>query len=132
MKRVMQTTFAPSLENPETTGNCMAACVASIMELPIACVPNFAAAERWWDEFENWLAERGYGVVVQHGEGGWFMSPGLFAIASGKSPRGEWAHCVVVDSACCVVHDPNPSGGGLDGVAAEVWYIVPFVPETTT
>lgn len=53
MKPVEQTILHP----PD--GNCFAACVASILELPIEAVPNFRTeGDGWWREWQQWLAER--------------------------------------------------------------------------
>ena len=40
-------------------GNCFAACVASILELPLADVPNFCSEERWWNALQIWLCAIG-------------------------------------------------------------------------
>lgn len=50
MKRVEQTIlYAPD-------GNCFAACIASILELPIENVPNFRGRDHdWWHEWQQWL-----------------------------------------------------------------------------
>ena len=75
----------------------------------------------------KWLAERG--LSLQHvtnpdillREG--FKSapaPWGYCVAGGESPRGDFDHAVVFQIQNCVpvlVHDPHPSGDGLDGEA---------------
>jgi hypothetical protein len=42
-------------------GDCFAACVASILELPINAVPNFPSEdgdETWWHSWQEWLKPR--------------------------------------------------------------------------
>lgn len=122
---VFQTTFVPD-ETDAEAGNCLAACVATILERDIADVPNFAAEEKWFEAFEVWCYYQGFGLVVEYPgpAASWYVSPGIFAIATGKSPRGAWNHCVVVDHFGQLAHDPNPEGGGLDGPAHDVTFLV--------
>lgn len=50
VKPVEQTILSP----PD--GNCFAACVASILELPVESVPNFRTeGHGWWHEWQRWL-----------------------------------------------------------------------------
>lgn len=53
MKEIEQTILDP----PE--GNCFAACVASILELPIEIVPNYRSGDGldkdWWFDWQRWL-----------------------------------------------------------------------------
>jgi hypothetical protein len=103
-------------------GNCFAACVASILELPLAEVPNFCAAAAgtgWWPGFQHWLGERGlYAIGVKLGAGRPAMSPAAFGvpcILTGTSPRGDWRHSVVAFTAVGGFefdHDPNPNHDG--------------------
>ena len=103
----------------------MAAAVASVLELDLDDVPNFAAVEGdgWWRSFTDWLAARGWGVIVLEGHYRW---AGL-ALTRGKSPRGTYNH-LVVTRAGELVHDPHPSGAGLDGNPIDHWVLVPLDP----
>ena len=38
-------------------GNCMAACIASVLEIPIEAVPNYGHLEDWIDRFNDWIAD---------------------------------------------------------------------------
>lgn len=129
MKNVQQTSFAPP------SGNCLSACVASLFDLPLWLVPNFAVLDawrqkndgtweaghkddrpRWWMRLGNFAADNGYRVIqLKHLDGGatWgglFMH-GDMAIVTCRSPRGNWDHCVVADVLTgTVVWDPSPEG----------------------
>ena len=130
-----QTTFVPRAG--DDAGNCLQACVASLLGLPLEDVPNFAAVpeggtdgkSHWFFAFERWLRDRDLGVSVWYPTRGcdWYMAPESLAIASGKSPRGDFQHSVVVrvtDGAEPeLVHDPHPSRAGLAGPAKELWLL---------
>ena len=40
-------------------GDCLRACVASVLELPYEAVPQFAVADDWVERLQEWLAPRG-------------------------------------------------------------------------
>jgi len=119
MKFQDQTTFGGPHTSKEERGNCYAACIASILGLPLETVPNFCAGgEAWFSETNKWLHEN-CGVVIST----WREDPfGAYPkeygeavyIASGKSPRGDWNHSVVW-SRGSVLHDPHPSRAGIVG-----------------
>jgi hypothetical protein len=45
-------------------GNCFAACVASILELPIDMVPNYRSeGDGWWHEWQEWLKPRNLALL---------------------------------------------------------------------
>jgi hypothetical protein len=73
-------------------GNCFSACLASILEIPIAGVPVFLGS--YWDDFLPWLAERGLGASLYR-----------------KRFAGKMHACVAYDGT--IVHDPHPSRDGL-------------------
>src|SRR5262245_45006179 len=98
MKPVDQTVFGLP------HGNCFAACVASVIELPIEKVPNFVLeGDRWFDAAAEWLDERGYTLlwVKRDAVACGYLDPrplinaGHYLIVSGTSPRGEFLHCVI-------------------------------------
>ncbi len=97
---VDQTTYGP------TWGNCISACVASILEMPIEDIPFFVDV-RWRSRFLAWLAERGLAATSHEGP------PPGFTIAFGPSTRlaGRGHACVAFNGV--VVHDPHPSREGL-------------------
>jgi hypothetical protein len=96
-------------DNPR--GNCLAACLASILELPIDAVPDFYECEQagrnWFIVLTEFLATRG----LQPVEGG---QRDRHHIGVGASPRSSHSHAVVMlgDK---IVWDPHPSRSGLSG-----------------
>ncbi|ARV77204.1 hypothetical protein FDI21_gp033 [Pseudomonas phage Noxifer] len=89
-------------------GNCMQACVASLLNLPLADVPHFhedgCDVETFWERVEDWLADRHYLLRYGHPEK-------TLCIASGKTVRGT-NHCVIMRDAE-LIHDPHPSRVGI-------------------
>lgn len=127
MKPVDQTIFG------DGKGNCFAACVASILELPIEEVPNFCEGwdEEWFDKYQEWLRPHGFSVVMLVAWSEWKPNPGQLCTMGGKSPRGDFDHCVVGEwtgEEWRVVHDPHPSRAGLDGKAKRVEFLIPLDP----
>lgn len=120
MIRVTQTVFGAD-------GNCLPACVASILELDIAEVPNFCAGQfdgSWLRRMADWLAERGFSAVhvsvgdrdpgATHDPEGlaiiaeWLKTRRVgLAIVSGYTARGRSHSTVWRDGD--LVHDPHPS-----------------------
>jgi len=111
-------------------GNCLAACVASILELPLIAVPNFMAftgpkRDAWWDAFDIFLRSRAL-VRQYRGHLDEAAPPAGYAILSGQSPRGPFLHSVVaLDGE--MVHDPHPSRDGLLTRQDWIWW-VPMEP----
>lgn len=113
MKPVFQTKFKSEKQN----GNCLAAAIASILELPLTLVPqfeeHFSEPCLWQDSWFHFLA--GYGIFArQHQIDQRWKSP-YFAI--GKSPRSigsPWPfdHVVIYQKGQ-LIHDPHPSGNGV-------------------
>ncbi len=104
-------------------GDCLPACIASILELPLAEVPHFGA-EDWFAALTAWLAPRGLYPVCAGVAGDW--RPAGLHILAGKSPRGAFLHAVVARGAE-IVHDPHPSRAGLLS-HADVTMLVPLDP----
>lgn len=115
MKPIHQTQFAASIDDPKTTGNCWPAAIASVLELELAAVPFFTLDDDWWSATNRWLGERhGFELVsFVWGTGDAAWTPSGYHLMSGKSPRGDFSH-VVVGHAGEMVHDPHPSGDGLE------------------
>jgi hypothetical protein len=112
MRPVDQTTLGgKDAEPPTERGDCLRACIASLLELDPQEVPHFAASDEPWSVTMNdWLGPRGlYAAgfcLAQEDE------PPVPRIRVGPSPRGDWCHAVVVD-ADGSEHDPHPSRAGL-------------------
>lgn len=128
---VDQTRFGGPGSPPESLGNCYAACLASILELPLDAVPAaLGTTDDWWPKLQEWLHPFGLGSIsLQVADGddlGW-LPRGAFHVLTGKSPRGDWDHAVVACSGR-VVHDPHPSRAGLHGTARTIELFVALDP----
>lgn len=131
LTRVDQTTFGTP------RGNCFAACVASILGLDVADVPNFCYLYEdveWYEKFLEWLKPRGFGALTQQFPGdpdpffAWAArcAPSIPWIAGGSTERG--LHCTVYVGTE-LWHDPNPHFGrrGLDEVHDATFLLTDFV-----
>jgi len=112
-------------------GDCLRAAVASLMELPLEAVPHFVSlpSEQWWDAIEAFFRDRGLLIVWQPlggNVGGW-LPLGIDMMVTGKSPRGDWNHVVIMRD-WTLVHDPHPSGDGLAGDPNGAYYLFPLDP----
>lgn len=127
-----------------TRGNCWAAAIASILEVPLEDVdlPHpFDAAKLnacldgeddddwqapWWTAMNAHLAES-YGVILVAYEAA-APPPAGYAIAIGTSPRNRnISHAVVVKDGV-LAHDPWPGGSGVDNITA--WEVlIPIAKE---
>ena len=87
-------------------GNCYAACVASILELPLSEVPNFTAP-RWFQEWNEWLRLRGLMLLsfTRRPNDDW--KPAGYSIMGVMSPRGDFQHAVVALDGD-LAWDPHP------------------------
>lgn len=123
------------------TGNCWSTCIASLLRMPAASVPNFCGdppRNRYWaKETQDWLAQFGMGIVTvasQNENGAFFVMPAGECILTGKSPRGEHLHSIVGRVSCpdginnefAYLHDPSPHGGFIDGLPKEISFLVPL------
>lgn len=110
-------------------GNCFAACLASILELPVDEVPNFCETEDWVERTNKWLEPRGLfflavGIpeeeaVLLH------LNRAGYHVIIGEGPR-NCPHSVV-GFAGRMVHDPHPSGAGLER-NLEYGFLIPLNP----
>lgn len=94
-------------------GNCLQASIASVLELPLECVPHFVPDNTWQAQYGKWLRERNMAWITLTPnldvDAGYDeqLYPGytLFGVKSRKYPGG--IHSVVAYNGT-VVHDPNP------------------------
>lgn len=123
MKPVQQTRLGKD-------GNCFAACLASILELPLEAVPDVmddldGPYTDWLTRYNAWLADT-FGLYL------WNITPAsdlpdgaqcavsqlcrqpIFHLIGGKSERGVM-HSVVGFQGK-VVHDPHPESTGLKSI----------------
>lgn len=112
-------------------GNCVAACVASHLELPLSAVPHFMeegiaagdpvdgkGASVWWWLLVGYMGANGLHPVelasLEDAE------PGEVVWVAGTSPRGVLHQVLYADGA--LLHDPHPSRAGvLDIVEVLAW-----------
>jgi hypothetical protein len=106
-------------------GNCLAACLASLLELPLWMVPPFEdmfGRSEWYERIDEWLAKaHGLERVRIHGHPVEDLPD--FYIATGLSPRG--VHHAVIYSKGAMVHDPHFSDAGIASVE-RVEYLRPI------
>lgn len=139
MKPVFQTRFGKQ-------GNCLAACVASILEVELEVV-DFSCSDHppnnWFDLFNEKLAKIGYGLLELESRRIGYLPVTGHWIATGPSPRQDVFHSVVHYSdlnatqaspvprtglnwtplASRMVHDPHPSGKGIADIVARSYLV---------
>jgi hypothetical protein len=100
-------------------GDCMRACIASVLDLPIAKVPNFAQLDadgegNYWIMLAEFCRGHGYSFVTMQGRFVW-SEDAIYHVISGPSPRIKGGHHAVVGRNGQVFFDPHPSRAGLAG-----------------
>ena len=100
MKPVEQT----QLTYPD--GNCFAACVATLLELPLEAVPDFKG-DGWYDAWLEWLKPRNLTFINFRIDPGDSWRPPGYSLLAADSPRGKWLHSVVCKDGE-IVWDPHP------------------------
>lgn len=110
MKPIKQTKLH---DPPNQHGNCLRACYASVLEIPIDSIPEFEEMDEksWWPAELKWANTLGLQLICFDGE---YHFEGYYFLA-GKSPRGDFNHIVVYENGQ-MVHDPHPDGTGIESV----------------
>lgn len=106
-------------EPPKQYGNCVATCFASIMEISIDEVPKLEDMMDWgqprgqdidWiDVGTKFCESKGYEWkrrIKDH------LQDGSYYMVIGKSPRGDFSHCVIYQNGK-LAHDPHPDNTGI-------------------
>lgn len=106
MIAVDQTTFG------KPYGNCLTACIASLLHLRLADVPTFNVG--WEQALSDWLRPRGWAYLLIDGPPPEMLGE-AYSIVSGPSPRGDYLHATVWRGRE-LVHDPHPDRTGLVSV----------------
>lgn len=99
------------LHDPEAgvLGDCFRACIASVLEVPIAAVPHFALlGSRWSQVADGYLAALGRELLWEKGD----PPHDVWTIVTVKSPRGSDLKHSVIYYGGEMVHDPHPSRAG--------------------
>jgi hypothetical protein len=116
-------------------GNCLAAAIASILEIPLAAVPQWeemfggGRPSVWLNSFHNFLA--GYGLQREIHQ----QDPMIddYYLAIGPSPRSTpetpFDHCAIY-RAGRFVHDPYPGGIGIEHPTEFMVFVPRFSVET--
>ncbi len=113
---IMQTKFA---DGDGKHGNCMIACLASVLGVPLSEVPDISPQDSHRPfKLDKWLMET-WGLRMAHLPGDPVLL-GIMAIRGGPGPRGFSHACIYVDET--LVHDPHPEGGGL--LSCESYYLI--------
>ena len=121
-------------------GNCLMACIASIIEVELCDLPDlFERCTRqdengiywdnadWWDVVLEGLAVHGWEARAQVAVSDDYWPDG-YAIAAGPTGRAfdengnDVGHCIVCLDGI-MVHDPHPDRTGLQGLTEE-WYLL--------
>lgn len=115
-----------------TPGDCFRACLAMLLGVDLTDVPHVVSYVSWWD-----LTRRTVGELLPGFDVGCYApefplypdaEPRL-VIASGPSPRGPFAHAVIVDARTGdLVHDPHPSRAGLAVIEDVIALVPPYAP----
>lgn len=127
-----QTDFNPG------TGDCFRACVAMVLDLDAATLPNFCSVgDGWWKKFQDWLAENHHMLAVEVHLGPGVLAPmvpGVPVIVSGPSYAGDWDHSVVgftEEGGFELLYDPNPTEKFVRQ-AKSVLFFAPLRPDLTS
>ncbi len=120
-----------------TATNCFAACVATLLEIPIEQVPTACDGMTWdWEAFQQWL-NRQYDaqcleILLDYEQSRLYpVFAGIECILTGESPRDclSGQHAVVGRFVGLegfeVLHDPHNSGAGIVGDPTFATFFVP-------
>lgn len=114
-------------------GNCMATCIACILDLEITDVPQFEEINRpqsWEVALISWLIDKGYYIHADYpvkysdGDKKVIEMPNDLCIVGGKSTRGDLLHAVIYKDGK-LYHDPHPDNTGVLTVD-DYWLIYPI------
>lgn len=132
----------PVSQLPSRPVGCFAACVSSILRIPLESIPEGFDGKDKWDPIaqRKFLAAYGYGIVehvLTLGVPRIPASDGIWCSLAGPSPRNPGGlHAVVAKSRLDtvdpyeLVHDPHPDGNFFNGLpAVSVTYFVPLPGE---
>ena len=108
MIKIMQTITGP-------TGNCLAACVASVLEIPLyetpSCIhPPIAIGDtepHWFEQFNAWLNPYGMRAVISHMRSLADRPVNVWGIASFGVKTTHNTHCIVMYNDE-IMWDPSP------------------------
>ncbi|WP_329140922.1 hypothetical protein [Streptomyces sp. NBC_00670] len=100
----MQTIFH---DDPDgRPGNCLQACIASLLDLPLDDVPHFLLHADWTAALQEFVTAHGHRLRMQPPD-----THCAYGMAWGPSERGVRHAVVWADGH--MAHDPHPSRAGL-------------------
>ncbi len=121
-------------------GDCFRTCVACMLDMDAADVPNFAendaSTDEFWGRIQDWFAGLGLYLLCVPLDGAMSqedvlttigtMNPGCRYMLGGHSPGGTSHVVVCLDEK--MEWDPSPVGSGLDGPTSEsgdekLWWV---------
>jgi hypothetical protein len=95
-------------------GDCLRACICSLLEISDECIPNFVDDENYPEKLLNFLKQRK--LSIYHSD---TPPDQKYYMAWGISPRGI-KHSVIYSNGK-IVHDPHPDGGGVKDIYNYAW-----------
>jgi hypothetical protein len=120
MKPILQTKFGEQ-------GNCLQACIASLLEIEMDAVPEFPISGQFL-HLERFMRQRGLQPVAYPPER--FTPPyDVYYLVWGLSPRGI-RHSVIYQNNL-MVHDPHPDCSGLTTIEQFTVFVATFVKGKT-
>lgn len=105
-------------------GDCMRACIAALLDLPLAEVPHFAqldadGEDNFWLLLAEFCRSKGYSFVSLAKAEFLWSDDVIYHVMSGPSPRNPKGHHAVIGRNGRVYFDPHPSRAGLAGEPGE-------------
>lgn len=135
MSLVDQTILA---SDPKREGNCLSACVATLLDIPLGHVPHFIEVGAalngeddqvaWWAMFLGFMAGKGQWPVELASVHAADEDEPVFVM--GMSPRGVCHQVIYVNGE--LWHDPHPSHAGLVDVREVLRFEVARFDHTPT
>lgn len=118
MKPVWQTIFGKG------EGNCLPACIASVLELELEAVPNFCALYKsyWQEELNKWLHRYGLGALTVAFPGDSPITKGWCLAGGPCGPEGVMHSVVMKDMK--MIHNPHRGWGELSRVVDYTFFVV--------
>jgi len=116
MKPVYQTKFG------ERSGNCLSACLASLLEIPLEDIPDFGWHSDWYEKFTDFMKKFNLQPLDVDLENGGDWRPDGYYIVNGHSQRGIM-HSVIYKGDT-LVHDPYPDGVGVMPMSCTIFLVI--------
>ena len=110
-------------------GDCLRACIASVLELPLADVPEYSDDREMGPRYSEWLGRFNLSLMCIRLDPGNAISPGYHLI-EGLSRNGKDYH-VAVGLDGKIVHDPDPTSRGKFKGGGNYWIFVSIDPART-